>query len=90
MTDNNEVYVTYKWLFVTAISILTISLGFLYFSYGGVTKALDAKADIQWVEQRAATNSVRIDILCDTLNKLETKQDKILDEINKIKALIRS
>ena len=84
---NSDVYVTYKWLFATAVSILVISLGFIYFVFGGLTRSLDAKADIKWVEQRADDNSSRITRLVSQLDKMEDKQDAMLTELYKMRGM---
>jgi len=86
-TKNSDVYVTYKWLFATAISILVISLGFIYFVFGGLTRSLDAKANIKWVEQQADHNLSRINILVTQLDKMEIKQDTMLIQLYKMQGM---
>ena len=85
---NERMYVTYKWLFATAISIMVISLGFIYFSYSGIYKSIEGKADIKWAELRADANSARITALCIQLEKMESKQDKMLTDLHEIKGAI--
>ena len=89
MDRNGEVFVTYKWLFATAISLLLITLGFVYFAYGGMNKALESKADIRWVETRAEINKARIDMLYSQLEKMSDKQDSMMKEIYNIRDLIK-
>lgn len=90
MSEDESKFVTYKWLFATAVSLLIITLGFSYFFFGSITQALQGKADVKWVEERANLNATRITILNTQLDKMESKQDEILRELYAIKSLIRN
>ncbi len=82
-------YVTYKWLLATALSLLGISLTFIYFTFASITRAMESKADIKWVELRAQMNTTRIDVLCTQLDKMEDKQDEMIKGVNSIKSLMK-
>jgi hypothetical protein len=88
MNENSNTYVTYKWLFATAVSLLVITLGFVYFAFSNINTGLGNKADIKWVETRTNVDSGRIDALCTKIEKMEDKQDALLKELYAIKALL--
>lgn len=78
MTEKNNLtqkFVTYKWLFATAVSILATLILLLSLFQGNVKSALNEKVDYKIFEERTGNISNYIkemnEILKETQNKLQ-------------------
>lgn len=87
MTEKNNLsqkFVTYKWLFATALSILATFVLFLSLFQGNVKSALNEKVDYKVFEERTGNISNRIKEMNEILKESQIKLQDIDLKLNRI------
>ena len=92
MTEKNNLsqrFVTYKWLFATAVSILGTLILLLSLFQGNVKSALSEKVDIKIFEERTGNISAQINELKNILKESQGRLWEIDQKLYRIESNVK-